>query len=194
MSRGGQMTISALPTMTSISTGPNIRLSNDIGRLSPIKNTSSSPIATGSWSGVFHDASEVDRGLHTGHHQSYVVIDHHSIAVIDHFREVVAGIDVHHRERQSARTERLGRQMEQNGRVLATREEKNRRLALSGYFADDLDRFVFELPDPGDDEVAHFSPPMCRPHSVLAWPDQRPARLSSPGATGRVHGQQPMDG
>ena len=34
----------------------------------------------------------------------------------------------------------------------------------------------------------------CRPHSVLDWPDQRPARGSSPGATGRVHGQQPIDG
>ena len=33
----------------------------------------------------------------------------------------------------------------------------------------------------------------CRPHSVLALPAQRPARGSSPGDTGRVHGQQPID-
>jgi hypothetical protein len=34
----------------------------------------------------------------------------------------------------------------------------------------------------------------CNPHSVLALSAQRPARWSSPSATGRVHGQQPIDG
>ena len=34
----------------------------------------------------------------------------------------------------------------------------------------------------------------CNPHSVLALPAQRPPRRSSPGATGRVQGQQPIDG
>ncbi len=34
----------------------------------------------------------------------------------------------------------------------------------------------------------------CKPHSVLPVPDQRPARASSPSRTGRVHGQQPIDG
>ncbi|MDQ3503733.1 MAG: GNAT family N-acetyltransferase [Actinomycetota bacterium] len=34
----------------------------------------------------------------------------------------------------------------------------------------------------------------CRPHSVFAEPAQRPARGSSPGATRRVQGAQPMDG
>jgi len=33
-----------------------------------------------------------------------------------------------------------------------------------------------------------------RPHSVLAWPAHRPARSSSPWATGRVQGQQPIEG
>ena len=32
------------------------------------------------------------------------------------------------------------------------------------------------------------------PHSSLVWPRQRPARGSSPGATGLVHGAQPSDG
>ncbi len=36
--------------------------------------------------------------------------------------------------------------------------------------------------------------PGCSPHSVLANPAHRPARGSSPGATGRVHGAQPMEG
>ena len=34
----------------------------------------------------------------------------------------------------------------------------------------------------------------CRPHSVLVEPTQRPERGSSPGATLRVHGAQPIDG
>ena len=34
----------------------------------------------------------------------------------------------------------------------------------------------------------------CSPHSVLSLPRQRPARASSPSATGLVHGMQPMDG
>jgi hypothetical protein len=33
----------------------------------------------------------------------------------------------------------------------------------------------------------------CRPHSVLAYPAQRPARSSSPEATARVHGQHPIE-
>ena len=31
------------------------------------------------------------------------------------------------------------------------------------------------------------------PHSVFVLPAQRPARGSSPGATARVHGAQPME-
>src|SRR5207249_2807880 len=34
----------------------------------------------------------------------------------------------------------------------------------------------------------------CSPHSFFTVPAQRPARSSSPSATGRVHGQQPMLG
>ena len=34
---------------------------------------------------------------------------------------------------------------------------------------------------------------VCSPHSTLSVPDQRPARGSSPSATGRVVGAQPMD-
>ena len=42
--------------------------------------------------------------------------------------------------------------------------------------------------DPGDGRYSL----VCRPHSVLAEPLQRPARSSSPNITARVHGQQPM--
>src|SRR5580692_12014008 len=38
------------------------------------------------------------------------------------------------------------------------------------------------------------SGPKWMPHSTLPRPRQRPARSSSPGLTGLVHGRQPMDG
>src|SRR6056297_210278 len=53
----------------------------------------------------------------------------------------------------------------------------------------------------GDDETHAFSPvrvslPSLKwmPHSLLSCPGQRPARGSSPGATGEVQGWQPMEG
>ncbi len=45
----------------------------------------------------------------------------------------------------------------------------------------------FSIPHPH-----YFSSSVCRPHSVLAKPLQRPARSSSPNITARVQGQQPM--
>src|SRR5918997_3044039 len=36
------------------------------------------------------------------------------------------------------------------------------------------------------------SPTKCKPHSVFSIPGQRPARASSPGATGLVHGSHPI--
>ncbi len=34
----------------------------------------------------------------------------------------------------------------------------------------------------------------CKPHSVLPWPAQRPARASAPSSTGEVQGRHPMEG
>src|SRR3984957_15038699 len=45
-----------------------------------------------------------------------------------------------------------------------------------------------QMPDPAS------SGPKWMPHSTLPRPRQRPARSSSPGLTGLVHGKQPMDG
>ena len=48
----------------------------------------------------------------------------------------------------------------------------------------------------GANQRSHLRSPLywCSPHSVLAKPDQRPARGSSPGRTGRVQCVQPMEG
>ena len=45
---------------------------------------------------------------------------------------------------------------------------------------------------PGHSRSSSSRGHVCSPHSVLALPAQRPARGSSPSATGLVQGQQPM--
>ena len=64
------------------------------------------------------------------------------VAVLDDLGEVVAGVDVHHRERQASRGERQHCEVQQHRRVLAAAEQQHRVLALGGNLADDRDRFV----------------------------------------------------
>ena len=143
------------------------------------------------------------------------------VAVGDHLGEVVAGVDVQHRERDRRRPEGLGREVEHDDRVLAAAEEQRGALELAGHLADDEDRLRLEHVELAEPPVVRPVTSVCRlhrrdvergwrdglccsgvhgrrhvwsPHSVLAKPAQRPARGSSPGATRRVHGSQPIDG
>ena len=61
------------------------------------------------------------------------------VAVVEHLGEVVPGVDVEHREGDLAGLERLGRQVQQDGRVLAAAEEQHRPLGLGRHLADDED-------------------------------------------------------
>ena len=54
--------------------------------------------------------------------------------------EVVAGVDVHDRERQPTGPKRLQRQMQHHDRVLAAGEQQDRTLELGGDLASDVDR------------------------------------------------------
>jgi hypothetical protein len=155
------------------------------------------PVAAGARPDVFHYATLVDGLLHAGNHQPHAPVAHQLVAVFDDLGEVVAGVHVHHRKRQACRREREHSEVQQHRAVLAAAEQQHRVLALGGHFADDGDGFVGERIEMGSrGELSgvgcHRRAHPCSPHSVLAWPLQRPARLSSPGATGRVHGQQPM--
>ena len=69
---------------------------------------------------------------------------HELVAVVDHLGEVVAGVHVHHRERQPGRREREHGEVQQHRAVLATAEQQHRVLALGGDLADDRDRLVGE--------------------------------------------------
>jgi hypothetical protein len=58
----------------------------------------------------------------------------------------VAGVDVHHRERQTAWPERLQCQVQHDDGVLAAGEQQHRPLELGGDLADDVDRLGLEHP------------------------------------------------
>src|SRR5207244_170466 len=62
----------------------------------------------------------------------------------DHIVEVVAGDDVHDREGQPPRPERLHGQAQHHARVLAAGEEEHRSFELGRDLADDVDRLGLE--------------------------------------------------
>ena len=66
------------------------------------------------------------------------------VAELDHLVEVVAGVDVHDRERQPGRPERLGGQVQHHDRVLAAGEEQHRALELGGDLTEDVDALRLE--------------------------------------------------
>ena len=61
------------------------------------------------------------------------------VAGRDHLVEVVAGVDVHHRERQPPGAERLERQVQHDDGVLAAGEQQHRPLELGGHLPNDVD-------------------------------------------------------
>ena len=140
------------------------------------------------------------------------------VAVGEHLGEVVAGVDVQHRERDRGRPERLCRDVQHDDGVLAAAEQQHRPLELGGDLADDEHRLALEHVELAQRRqgggrrrgrvgghvgrhgqrlgqgVGGGGHAGCSPHSVLAKPAQRPARGSSPGATRWVQGSQPIDG
>src|SRR3954447_6319950 len=91
------------------------------------------------------DAALVDRLLHRGDDEALAELLHAAVAELDHFGEVVAGVDVHDRERELARPERLLGKTEQHDRVLAAGEEQHRPLELGRDLAEDVDRLCLEV-------------------------------------------------
>ena len=75
-----------------------------------------------------------------------------------HLGEVVAGVDVHHRERELAGPEGLLGQVQHDDGVLAAREQQDRPLELGRDLADDVDRLGLEGPEVGQ-LVVHVGQP-----------------------------------
>ena len=88
--------------------------------------------------GIYHPTG-VDRVLHGGDQQPLAQLLDATIAEVDDFGEVVAGVDMHDREREVSGPERLFGQPEQHRRVLAPAEQEHRALTFGGHFPHDED-------------------------------------------------------
>ena len=82
-----------------------------------------------------------------------------AVAVGEDLGEVEAGVDVHDRERDPRRRERLAREVQHHDRVLAAREQQARPLHLGGDLAEDVDALGLEGPELGQDVGAHAGAP-----------------------------------
>src|SRR3954471_18042418 len=94
--------------------------------------------------GLLDHAAAVDRLLHRGDDEPLAELGHAAVAERDDLGEVVAGVDVHEREREQRRAERLLGQAQQHDRVLAAAEQQHRLGQLGGDLAHDVDRLGLE--------------------------------------------------
>jgi hypothetical protein len=141
---------------------------------------------------LLDDAAAVDRLLHARDDEALAELGDAPVAELDHLREVVAGVDVHDREREAAGTKRLLGEPQQDDRVLPAGEEQHGPLSLGRDLAHDVHRLRLELVEMrqrhrqlGD---AHAGS-TCRPHSTRPVPAHRPSRP----APGTVECVSPID-
>ena len=102
------------------------------------------PVARRARPRVLDDAALVDRVLHRRDDEPGAELLDRGVAERDHLGEVVAGVDVHHRERQLGGPERLGRGVRHHDAVLAAREEQHRPLEFGRDLTQEVDRLGFE--------------------------------------------------
>ena len=171
-----------------------------------------------------NDTSLRDRIFHRAHDQAFTELRGAMIAKGDDLRKIVSGIDVQQRKGKRTGAECLFRQAQQHQGILAAGKEQGRVAALARNFAQDVNCLRFEPAEMigigrarqrklvGDERglyergIGHAGTPSartitssgrrCSPHSLSSALShhQRPARISSPGRTARVHGAQPMLG
>src|SRR3954447_1017818 len=95
--------------------------------------------------GLLLHAALVDRLLHARDDEPLAELRHATVAELDHLGEVVSRVDVHDRERELRRAERLLGEPEQHDRVLAAGKEQHGPLSLGGDLAHDVNRLRLEL-------------------------------------------------
>src|SRR5918994_1220177 len=140
------------------------------------------PVARGAWAGLLGHAALVDRLLHAGHDR----LRQAAVAELDRLREVVARVDVHDRERQRRRRERLLGQRQQHDRVLAAAEEHDGLLELGGDLPDDVDGLRLELLEVGAPPAytAHSPSPRSTWNGTFLFQSMKVSIVSRPNSIG----------
>ena len=118
----------------------------------------------------------VERGLVLADDHLQLVLHRQLVAVPDHLRQLVVGVDVDQRERHVAE-ERLARQPQQDRRVLADRPQHAQALEVPEGLAEDEDALLFELV-----EVVHGAGAILTSSFRQCYRDDKPAHsvCSSP--------------
>jgi hypothetical protein len=81
----------------------------------------------------------VEAVLGDGVQQVLAQLRHPAVPELDHLGEVVSGVYVHDRKREPSGTKRLLGHAQEDGGVLAAREQQHRALELRRHFAHDVD-------------------------------------------------------
>ena len=132
------------------------------------------------------DPAAGDRLLDGGDEQIDFELLDGAVAELDDLLEVVAGVDVHHGERDARREERPLGEVEHHDGVLAPGEQQDGALALGGDLADDRDRFVLEA-GRGDRRRR----PSAATLAQISHNSDRSSRISPPEARSRTIGAMP---
>ncbi len=141
------------------------------------------------------------------HDQVEAPLERQPVAVLDHLRHLVGRVDVHERDRHVAE-ERLARQVQEHRAVLADGPQHADVAEPAVRLAQDVDALGLERVELVHEAAAQafavasaalpgiLAARSWSPHSRCSGSShhQRPARQSSPSATARVHGAQPMLG
>ena len=131
---------------------------------------------------VLDHAAGVDVVLDVGDEQLDTGLLDHAVAVVDDLVEVVAGVDVHERERHRRGPEGLAGEVEHHHRVLAAGEQHPRAFELCGYLAEDVDGLRLERVEMRE---RHRRPRRHATSSVVGWPADRTARQTDLSTFGR---------
>jgi len=84
------------------------------------------PVAGGTCPALLDDEAVVDALLNGRHHETGAEFGDAPVAELENLREVVTGVDMHHRERDLRRPEGLFGESEEDDRVLAARKRGGR--------------------------------------------------------------------
>ena len=113
------------------------------------------PVPDGLGTRVLGDPAGVDRGLDGTDDQLGAELGDPAVPVVEDLAEVVAGVDVHERERDPGGPEGLLRDLQHHRGVLAAREEEHGVLELGRDLAEDVDRLGLERVEVRDRRIGH---------------------------------------